>query len=176
MDDLEKVEKLRERANVSYEEAKEALDKANGDLLDAIVYLEKQGKVKAPEQTSYSTEADSQPDYADVPAIVKEGEQRTEEESFGKKCGRALKKAGRYLTENHLKVEHHDKKILDIPLWVSLIAMLALWWILAILIIISLFCDYKYTIVGNGNNEEVNKVMEKASVFTGQVKEEFKNN
>ena len=106
MDELEKVEKLRERANVSYEEAKEALEKSNGDLLDAIVYLERQGKVKAPEQTTYSTEAASQPDYADVPAIVKESEQRTAEESLGTKFGRTLKKIGRYLSENHLKVEH----------------------------------------------------------------------
>ena len=85
MDELEKVEKLRERANVSYEEAKEALDKSNGDLLDAMVYLEKQGKVKSPEQTSYSTDASEQPKYADVPAIVKEGEERSNEESVGKK-------------------------------------------------------------------------------------------
>ncbi len=176
MDELEKVEKLRERANVSYEEAKEALEKSNGDLLDAMVYLEKQGKVKSPEQTSYSTDASEQPKYADVPAIVKEGEERSNEESVGKKLGKMLKKAGRYLNDNHLKVEHKDKIILDIPLWVALIALLAAWWILVILIIISLFCDYRYTIVGTGNNEEVNKVMEKASEFTGQVKDEFKNN
>ena len=44
MDQLEKVDKLRERANVSYEEAKEALEASNWDLLDAMVYLEKHGK------------------------------------------------------------------------------------------------------------------------------------
>ena len=176
MDELEKVEKLRERANVSYEEAKEALEKSNGDLLDAIVYLERQGKVKAPEQTTYSTEAASQPDYADVPAIVKESEQRTAEESLGTKFGRTLKKIGRYLSENHLKVEHGEKKVVEIPLWVALIAILLTWWFMLILIIISLFCDYRYSVVGNGKNEEVNKVMEKASEFTGQVKDEFKKN
>ena len=46
MDNLEKVERLREKADVSYEEAKKALDECDGDLLDAMVYLEKQGKVK----------------------------------------------------------------------------------------------------------------------------------
>ena len=176
MEELEKVEKLRERANVSYEEAKEALENSNGDLLDAMVYLEKQGKVKSPEQTSYSTDASEQPKYADVPAIVKEGEERSNEESVGKKLGKMLKKACKYLNDNHLKVDHKDKTILDIPLWVALIALLAAWWILVILIIVSLFCDYRYTIVGTGNNDEVNKVMEKASEFTGQVKDEFKNN
>ena len=36
MDEFEKIEKLRTRANITYEEAKAALDEANGDLLDAI--------------------------------------------------------------------------------------------------------------------------------------------
>ena len=48
MEQLEKVEKLRQRANVTYEEAKQALEACNWDLLDAMVYLEKQGKVKEP--------------------------------------------------------------------------------------------------------------------------------
>ena len=39
MEHLEKVEKLRERANVSYEDAKEALEASEWDLLDAMVYL-----------------------------------------------------------------------------------------------------------------------------------------
>ncbi|MBR1816723.1 MAG: DUF4342 domain-containing protein [Lachnospiraceae bacterium] len=176
MDELEKVEKLRQRADVSYEEAREALNECNGDLLDAMVYLEKQGKVKSPEQTAYTTDAEQQPKYADVPAVVRENEQRSSEESVGKKIGRMFKKAAKYLNDNHLKVEHNDKTIINVPLWVAVIALLAAWWILVILIIISLFCDYKYTIEGTGNNEEVNRVMEKASEFTEQVKDEFKNN
>ena len=41
MDRLEMIEKLRERADISYEEAKDILDRAEGDLLEAIVLLEK---------------------------------------------------------------------------------------------------------------------------------------
>ena len=48
MDKLEKVEKLRERANVSYEEAKAALEANDWDLLDAMVALEKSGKTDSP--------------------------------------------------------------------------------------------------------------------------------
>ena len=47
MEMIEKVERLREKANVSYEEAKEALEQSGGDLLDAIVLLERQGKSKS---------------------------------------------------------------------------------------------------------------------------------
>ena len=36
MESFEKVEKLRQRANVSYEEAKAALEASGWDLLDAM--------------------------------------------------------------------------------------------------------------------------------------------
>ena len=55
MDQLEKVEKIREKTGVTYEEAKAALDAAGGDVLDALVYLESQGKIKEPEVSVYTT-------------------------------------------------------------------------------------------------------------------------
>ena len=44
MDDLEKVETIRTKCSVSYTDAKAALDAANGNVLDAIIWLESQGK------------------------------------------------------------------------------------------------------------------------------------
>jgi DNA-directed RNA polymerase subunit F len=43
---MENIDELRRRTNVSYEVAKDALEKCNDDLLEAIVYLEKQSMVK----------------------------------------------------------------------------------------------------------------------------------
>ena len=42
---LEKVDAIRERINVSYEKAKEALEIAEGDVLEALIYLEKDKKL-----------------------------------------------------------------------------------------------------------------------------------
>ncbi len=42
---LENIDELRRRANVSYEVAKEALEKCNDDLVEALVYLEKHNMV-----------------------------------------------------------------------------------------------------------------------------------
>jgi hypothetical protein len=50
---LEQVEKLRERTNVSYDEAKAALAAANGDLLDAVIRLEKEGRLNPPANGGY---------------------------------------------------------------------------------------------------------------------------
>jgi len=43
---LEQIDLLRKRANVGYQEAKEALEKNNGDLVDSLAYLEKENKIK----------------------------------------------------------------------------------------------------------------------------------
>jgi hypothetical protein len=43
---LEKIDELRRRTNASYEAAKDALEKCNDDMLDAIVYLERQSAAK----------------------------------------------------------------------------------------------------------------------------------
>ena len=52
---IEQVEKLRSKANVSYEEAKNALEACGDDILEAMIYLEKQGKVQPPPtEGSYS--------------------------------------------------------------------------------------------------------------------------
>jgi hypothetical protein len=52
---LELIEKLKEKVNISYADAKEALEKCNGDLVDALIYLEKENKIKtAPEEKKTS--------------------------------------------------------------------------------------------------------------------------
>lgn len=40
MTELEKIDVLRERLGLSYQEAKEALDAANGDLIEALINME----------------------------------------------------------------------------------------------------------------------------------------
>lgn len=41
---IEQIDLLRKRANVGYKEAKEALEKCNGDIVEALSYLEEQNK------------------------------------------------------------------------------------------------------------------------------------
>ena len=61
MEHFEMVEKLRQKANVSYEEAKAALEASEWDLLDALVYLESQGKVNMEKGDSFTTRKEPQP-------------------------------------------------------------------------------------------------------------------
>ena len=49
---LEKIDLLMERANVSYKEAKETLEETDGDLLEALIRLEKAEKIVEPEKSA----------------------------------------------------------------------------------------------------------------------------
>ena len=172
MVDFEKVEKLVQKANVSYEDAKNALEAANGDMLDAIIALEKEGKVKS-QTSSYSstTSADASP-YRDVPAVVDETN-KTEGKSFFKDLGATIKRGFKYTVDNSVRVVRNDVEIIKLPLWISIIAMLCAWELLLIVIIVSLFFDCRYSVVGKDNANEFNKVVDQASVFAGKVKESW---
>lgn len=51
---LEKIDLLRKRADVSYKEAKEALEKNDGDVVEALAYLEEANKIR-PEKAVATT-------------------------------------------------------------------------------------------------------------------------
>ncbi|MBU5310685.1 DUF4342 domain-containing protein [Tissierella carlieri] len=44
---LEQIDLIRKRANVSYKEAKEALEKFNGNIVETLSFLEEQNKIKS---------------------------------------------------------------------------------------------------------------------------------
>ena len=44
---MEQIDIVKTRANVGYKEAKEILEKFDGDVVEAILYLEEQSKIKS---------------------------------------------------------------------------------------------------------------------------------
>ena len=173
MDEFEKVEKLRQRANVTYEEAREALKESDGDLLDAMVYLEKQGKVDAPKESTHSTEYEKQSQYKDVKETVSGQEKKEEKRSFGQKFKHFIQIVCKKLQENSLHIEHKDVEVVSLPLWAVLLVLLFTWHVVWILILVSLFFDCHYHLEGKDNMDSANDVMEKASAAAEHVKDEF---
>lgn len=49
---LEQIDLIMQRTHVTYSEAKEALEHCNGDIVEALLYLEKVSKVKTTKTTS----------------------------------------------------------------------------------------------------------------------------
>ena len=173
---LEQVEKLREKANVSFEEAKVALEACDGDLLEAIIYLEKQGKVNAPAGGGYYTSQGAQPD---VPEPVADGENHRHEGSFGDmmhKFGRFLMKLFRIGNTNHLVAEKNSDEIFACPITAFVLLLIFFFWVVVPLILISLFFGFRYSIRGKElGTDQVNKTMDGATDTAEDIKKNFTN-
>lgn len=178
MDEFEKVEKLRQRANVSYEEARDALNESNGDLLDAMVYLEKQGKVNPPKSSTYTTDYEQQSQYQDVKGTVCEQQRQANKKTFGSKVKHLFQIIWQTLQENTLHVRRKDVEIMNLPLWAVILILLFAWHFVLVVVIISLFLDCRYHLEKRDGtvetaNDVINKASEKASEAADFVKTEF---
>ena len=173
MDKFEKVEKLVDKAGVSYEDARWALEESNGDLLDAMILLERIGKAQAPKKSSYSTQYEDQAEYLPVERAEKsgsEGSRSAEPGKFKEFC----RKVWRVLSLNSLVIRHHGDVFAKLPLWAVILLLLAVWHVGLILILVSLFFGFTYQFQGETDMEAANKVMGKASDVAEKVKEEIK--
>ncbi|MBR6160026.1 MAG: DUF4342 domain-containing protein [Lachnospiraceae bacterium] len=165
MDNFEKVEKLREKANVTFEEAKAALEEANGDLLDAMIILEKQGKAEAKKE-SYSTRDESK-----ELLVVDQPEKK--EKKRGNAFTDKLKVLWHKSCENNFVVEHNDEPLINVPIWVFILILLFTWHVTLVLLIVALFFGCKYSFKGKSEMKLANDVCDKASEAVDKVKEEY---
>ncbi len=171
MDNLEKVEKLRERANVSYQEAKAALEENNWDLLDAMVALEKAGKTNSPRQEQYSTSYDQQEEY--IPVIQKVIEQEERQPRPGKTIGGAIRKFFRICRDNSFCINHRDSNMIRLPLLAAVVILLFTWKVAIPVMLIALLFGFRYSFEGKDELKQANAFMESASNAAESLREGF---
>ncbi|TGE35548.1 ubiquitin [Desulfosporosinus fructosivorans] len=170
MTTLEQVEKLRAMANVSYDEAKTALDATNGDLLEAIIYLEKQGKVNAPIGGGYYS-SEKQANISDKTYKNTGWEKQTKDSGGGTRIISLMKKLGSFCLKmirrgNSNSFEVLQSEQVKVSVSVTAFALLLIFapWITIPLLIIGLFFGFRYRFTGpdcSGNT--VNKAMNSAA-------------
>lgn len=172
MDNFEKVEKLREKANVSYEEAKAALENSNWDMLDAMIYLEKNGKVFRAGNESYSTQYERAA-AGPAPEIVEEEEDSEFMDAmrrFGKWCMKWIKKGN----NNFFRVTQKGKEIITIPVTVLVLLLVFAFWLIIPLLVIGLFFNMRYRFEGpNVHAVDLNDAMDGAANAAENVKNDF---
>jgi len=175
MTELEKAEKLREKTGVSYTEAKEALENSDGSVLDALVYLEKQGKAQTPAGGGFYSGAGSsggsrQSSALDKKRFVNEGETLSDLlKRFGRFCLRLLDKG----MVNHLVASKKGRHLFSVPVIVFIVLVL-FFWVTIPIFIITLFCGIRYQLRGPDlERDAVNNVMDSASNIVDDVKRTF---
>jgi hypothetical protein len=191
---LEQVEKLRERANVTFEEARAALDEADGDLLDAVIILERQGKVSAPQGGSYSEEsgndagdgsgngsgenadADERAKYNDW--VKARRERRASEHEHVKSIFSSIIKVIARLFDlgntNFLDANRHGETVLSCPVTALVLLLAFFFWIIVPLLVLSLFFGWSYRFRGAElGRDAVNNVMAQAENAAEGLKDKF---
>lgn len=169
----EMIKILMGKANISRNEAEEALEKCDWDLLDAIFYLERMGKFENKNSTTIIE--------------VKENNNGKEEKhtkhenksgGIGEIVGRIFKFIGKIIkkgNENYFEIRKENEKPIKVSLTISVLLLVLFFWAVGILLAVGLFCGYKYSISGpNMNCGGVNDVLEKVSESADNIKKDFK--
>jgi hypothetical protein len=132
---LDQIEALRERANVSYEEAKAALEACNYDIVEALIYLERQNKVKADKKV-------------------------TNESGFFSSAKELVKKchAIKFL------VKKQDVVVINLPLTVAIVGTVIMPPVAAVGVVAALATNHKIRFQKpDGGDMEINKTFDKMS-------------
>lgn len=154
---FEQVEKLCKRTSISYEEAKKVLEETNGDLLEAVILLERQHRIEPPKAGGHY---DSREDVLTEGPDQKKWEGHKEKSSgemvtnFFKFCGKILHKGN----TNNLEVRKDDASIMAIPLTAMVLLLIFAFYAVIPLLIIGLIFGYRYRFIGP--DLEITKVNE----------------
>ena len=168
MEFLEKVEKLRNKANISYEEAKSILNETDGDLLEAMIMLEKQGRLDPPPSSNESIGQ-----YVPRCANGHKGQEGAHDAWRG--FWRWIKSLFAKGNRNNLRIKKNDNVIASMPVTVFVAALVFAFWIAVPLLIAGLFCGCSYSFTGPDlERENINRAWDKASQMAESIKEDIK--
>lgn len=178
MEKLEKVELVREKCGVTYEEAKRALEETDFDVLDAIVMLEREGKASS-QTASYATTTEPAGALSEeMTRAQNEYHEQSKKTKFGELWAsfceqvKVIVRSGLDMT---FIAERNGERVIAIPLLFVVIGILvwgaALW-----LMIIGLFFGFRYRIEGASPlTIDVNEAMDKAADVADGLKNDFAN-
>ena len=181
---LEQVERLREKAHVSYALAKEALEYSGGNLLDALIYLEEKGAVPREEGAYYSTRNETppppspaEPVPAQIPVKAKKRAAPSGRGGGGKRFFTALR---RWLIDNELEVWRHNQPVTALPVLILLLLLCCAPWVTIPVLLLGLFLGFRYRFSGPDlERDDLNGVMgsvaDTAADLGHKVMEELKH-
>lgn len=173
---IEQVEKLREKANVTYDEAKTALDASDGDMLEAMIYLEKNGKVQPPENGGYyNSESQKQPEKEKT--NVTNGYYYENGETFAQLFRKFLRWCRKMIfkgNSNIFEVWRNNQVMISIPVTVLVLLLIFAFWFVIPLIVAGLFFGCRYIFKGPDLDKTgVNRMMDSAADAAENIKKEL---
>lgn len=142
---LEQVDLLRKRANVGYEEAKAALERCDGDIVEALILLEKDNKMKIENKPKSCSKF-----VSGVKNVIRKGNR----------------------TKFIIRGKNSD--LLNLPLTVAVIITIVATPVVVIGVPAALLTNHRIKIEKeNGEDTEVNKLFDKMSSAVNSVTEKL---
>ena len=167
MDNFEKVEKIREKTGVTYQEAKEALEASDYDMLDAIVYLEQKGRIEKPNVGNYSPDSKVPANVAEFEKAQQSYEDSCKKQSFGdvmEKIFEWIKKVVKKGCDTTFSVDRNGENVFKVPVIIFVIALVFVFPVTIICLIVGMFMDCRYSFLGfESTTVDINDMCNKAS-------------
>ncbi|WP_044040403.1 DUF4342 domain-containing protein [Clostridium bornimense] len=168
MDDFSIVEKLKDKTNISYEEAKEALEKSNWDILDAMVFLEEKKKIEAPSVSVYFT------NNSNISEEKNHDDEKIEESNIKRRSNGIFEFICDVIDKcnnTFLVIKKREKLILKLPMTAIILLMLFSFGTLVILYIVALFFEIDFSIASKDvKTDKVNNVFNEISKYAKEIK------
>jgi len=183
---LEQVEKLRQHANISYDEAKTALENAGGDVLQALIDLERAGKVKPPQgggqynsgNVAGSINQKEQQYNEKDPANDHAKHHREDSSAFSRNMRKFLRWLGEVIHKgniNALIIEKDGLEVMKLPITVLVILLFFVFWIVVPLMVVGLFFNFRYYFRGPDiKTTKVNDVIGSVANAAEEIKNDIK--
>ncbi|MBQ8641865.1 MAG: DUF4342 domain-containing protein [Clostridia bacterium] len=159
------VEKLRENTGISAEEAWTALEKNNWVLMDALLWLEKEGKIPSRTATASSAEEAA---YLPVKATVGE---KKDDESIAAKLRKLLEDS----ISHSLVLKKGGKTLLRLPVLILIVLLCAAFYVVIVGLLVALFAGCQFALEGPRirDDDEINKAMKTAEEAAAKMRDEF---
>ena len=184
MDNYQKVEQLVSKTGSSYEDAKAALESCGWDMLDAVISLEREGKIN--KETSEQTAQKAEEPIEIIPEVTYFHDDGAEENR--EKAGKDGNTKGSSKREHKLWdrikgilmnnrmviLKNNGRQIADLPILIPIIALIAFFWATMILAVVAILFGCRFHFEGQDlGKTNINNTMDKASDYAEKVRNDL---
>ncbi|MDE6592170.1 MAG: hypothetical protein K2K57_03790 [Oscillospiraceae bacterium] len=142
MSEYESVSELVNKTGATYNEAKYAYEACGGDMLAAVIMLEKAKGIKPEKPESGNSNTASKESFANTGSEAINNGVKKAGKAFGRACGKRVRVTG-------------NRDFFDMPLPAFVVIFAAAWEFSMPAFIISLICGVKYTLSGEDAEDVV---------------------
>lgn len=147
MEHIDMMEKLCEKAGISLGEAREILERADWDMLEALVILEKEGKIQ-PLTTSVST-VEKESSYEKVESEIKKSKDSSWNRFWSELMENLKLLFSKIFTHSLVMRSRKSGNVIHIPLFIGIILCFVSLTLVAVGLLLGLLMGYDYFIEEN---------------------------